>query len=245
MSGRAPAAGNRSRARRQPLHGRCGGLRCWEDLKAPATAALIREHVGTGGGLALDLGCGSAAVAAALAADFDGVVGLDLDPSAVRQARARGVPVVRGHAERLPFGDAGFDCVYSYGALHHTRLERSLPEVARVLVPGGVAVLADFHGDLGPPAGRGPRRILPILRAALAAFPAYARRAGTLTALRVTAYRLSPAWIRHVRRDVFLSPVEFRAEFQTFLQEAYFHQQNGLIVVVWRKSPEPAPGRTA
>ncbi|MGH3309989.1 MAG: WD40 repeat domain-containing protein [Streptomyces sp.] len=44
MSRRAPAAGSRSRARRQPFHGRRGGLLRWEDLKAPATAALIRTH---------------------------------------------------------------------------------------------------------------------------------------------------------------------------------------------------------
>ncbi|MFC7217473.1 class I SAM-dependent methyltransferase [Streptomyces polyrhachis] len=223
-----------------------GGLLRWEELKAPATSALVRTYLpGTGGGRALDLGCGSAAVAAALAGDFDTVVGLDPDPSAVRRARAREVAAVRAEAERLPFRDAAFDCVYSYGALHHARPHRALPEIARVLAPGGVAVLADFCATPGTPAGRGLSRIAPILATAVAALPGYARRAGVSTALRVTAYRLSPAWVRHVRRDVFLPPAQFRAVYRASLQGARFHQQNGLIVVVWRKTSDPASGGTA
>lgn len=244
MSGRATAKDG-LRTPWQPFPHRNGGLLRWEDLKAPATAALIRSHIGAGGGRALDLGCGSGAVAAALAGEFDGTVGLDLDPWAIRQCRDRGVTAVRGHADQLPFGDASFQSVYSYGALHHTRLDRSLPEVVRVLEPGGIAVLADFHGLPGATAGPGTRRTLPILRAAVTAFPAYARRAGARTALRVTAYRLSPRWVRHVRCDVFLSPVQFRAEYRTFLQGARFSEQNGLIVVVWKKSPVQTSWRSS
>jgi SAM-dependent methyltransferase len=224
----------------RPAAGSRRGLRHWEEVKAPATAALVRARTGRGGGRALDLGCGSAAVAAVLAADFDQVLGLDLDASAVRQARARGVPVVRGHAEHLPFADGGFACVYSYGALHHTRLERSLPEVARVLAPGGVAVLADFHAAEGAPPG--PQRVRSVIGAALAAFPGYARRLGVPAALRLTAHRLDPRWVRHVRGDRFLPPAAFRAAYGASLREARFDQQNGLIVVVWRKPQVPVAG---
>lgn len=43
-------------------------------------------------------------------------------------------------AEGLPFADASFDLVYSWGVLHHTPdTRRALGEVRRVLAPGGEA----------------------------------------------------------------------------------------------------------
>lgn len=40
-------------------------------------------------------------------------------------------------AENLPFADSSFDLVFSSGTIHHTFRDRSLPEVHRVLKPGG------------------------------------------------------------------------------------------------------------
>ncbi len=46
--------------------------------------------------------------------------------------------VVVGDAEVLPFGDASFDRVYSWGVLHHTPdTPRAIREAIRVLAPGG------------------------------------------------------------------------------------------------------------
>jgi SAM-dependent methyltransferase len=44
-------------------------------------------------------------------------------------------------AEALPFPDQAFDVVFSSGTIAHTLRERSLPELVRVLRPGGVMLL--------------------------------------------------------------------------------------------------------
>ena len=49
-------------------------------------------------------------------------------------------------AEDLPFEDATFDIVYSWGVLHHTpETERAIREVRRVLRPGGRASIMIYH----------------------------------------------------------------------------------------------------
>lgn len=45
--------------------------------------------------------------------------------------------------ERIPLPDATLDRVYGGGCLHHTAIEDSLPELARVLAPGGRAAFVD------------------------------------------------------------------------------------------------------
>lgn len=49
-------------------------------------------------------------------------------------------------AEALPFADASFDLVYSYGVLHHSPdTPRAIAEVRRVLRPGGRARIMMYH----------------------------------------------------------------------------------------------------
>jgi SAM-dependent methyltransferase len=49
-------------------------------------------------------------------------------------------------AENLPFDDASFDVVYSWGVLHHSPdTARAFREVHRVLRPGGVARIMIYH----------------------------------------------------------------------------------------------------
>ena len=49
-------------------------------------------------------------------------------------------------AEALPFEDAAFDLVYSWGVLHHTpRMDRALAEAQRVLTSGGRLKVMLYH----------------------------------------------------------------------------------------------------
>jgi len=97
----------------------------------------------------LELGCGAARWSIALAKKGARSVGLDLSAAQltlardlVRQAGNR-VPLVRGSAERLPFRSASFDTVFcDWGAMTFSDPVRSVPEVARVLCPGGTFVFA-------------------------------------------------------------------------------------------------------
>lgn len=72
--------------------------------------------------------------------------GVDLTQAAIDLVRHRleleqlSADIRVGDAERLPFDDASFDLVYSWGVLHHTPdTRRALAEVRRVLRPGGEA----------------------------------------------------------------------------------------------------------
>jgi SAM-dependent methyltransferase len=93
----------------------------------------------------LELGCGAAQWSAALVDAGARPVGLDLSSRQLRHARRHvgnaspGVPLVLASAERVPIRDASFDVVLSdHGAMSFCEPERTLPEVARLLRPGGL-----------------------------------------------------------------------------------------------------------
>jgi ubiquinone/menaquinone biosynthesis C-methylase UbiE len=79
--------------------------------------------------------------------------GLDYNPDGVAFANKRhnlpGLEFVHGNAESLPFADGSFDAVINVEASHaYPHFERFLPEVVRVLRPGGHFLYADFRGFL-------------------------------------------------------------------------------------------------
>ncbi len=65
--------------------------------------------------------------------------------------RGIALPTVQCNAEALPFGDRAFDCVaIGFGLRNVTHKERALSEMARVLKPGGIAVVLEFSRVAGP-----------------------------------------------------------------------------------------------
>jgi SAM-dependent methyltransferase len=67
------------------------------------------------------------------------VTAVEPDQAMLGQLR-RGLPSVRalpGSAEQIPLADASVDAVLCGQSLHWFNLERALPEIARVLAPGG------------------------------------------------------------------------------------------------------------
>jgi demethylmenaquinone methyltransferase/2-methoxy-6-polyprenyl-1,4-benzoquinol methylase len=161
-------------------------------------------------GRVLDVATGTGDLAFALAAAGLGeVVGLDISPGMLAEARrkaespraAASVRFELGDAAALPFADASFDAVtVAFGVRNFEDLEVGLRELARVLRPGGtLAVL-----ELGTPRSRllrlghaaytrgllplvaglvsGERAAYTYLPASVAAFPEPARFAELLTA---------------------------------------------------------------
>jgi SAM-dependent methyltransferase len=87
----------------------------------------------------LDLGAGTGKLTALLHALGADVTAVEPDPAMLGELR-RGLPSVRalaGSAEQIPLPDASVDAVLCGQSLHWFNLERALPEIARVLVPGG------------------------------------------------------------------------------------------------------------
>ena len=107
---------------------------------------------------ALDIGCGGGHLSFALAPHVARILALDPSPSMLaavsKTAAAKGLRQIeprQGNAESLPFEDRSFPLVCTrYSAHHWTRLEEALREIARVLAPGGYALVIDTLGHENP-----------------------------------------------------------------------------------------------
>lgn len=87
----------------------------------------------------LELGAGTGAVTRMLVARVPHVVAVEPDERmrAVLTDRTPDAVVVAGRAEEIAADDASFDVVMAASAWHWVDEERAVPEVARVLRPGG------------------------------------------------------------------------------------------------------------
>lgn len=100
--------------------------------------------------LALDLGCRTGIVAAALGArgGIETLIQSDLSPAMARRARAPGRPALAGDEECLPFAAGVFDLVLSNFALHWVNdLPGVLAQIRRVLRPDGLFLAALPGGE--------------------------------------------------------------------------------------------------
>lgn len=114
---------------------------------------LIVELVGPPlGRRILDVGCGDAALAVALAKRGAIVTGVDADPRMLAAGRARAeasgvaVQLLQGDVRALPFPDGSFDLVLAVTVLCFVDdAARAVGEMGRVLAPGGRLLI----GELG------------------------------------------------------------------------------------------------
>ncbi|MBD2500760.1 class I SAM-dependent methyltransferase [Anabaena azotica] len=103
----------------------------------------------------LDVCCGSGQATQFLVKYSQNVTGLDASPLSLQRAR-QNVPqanYVEAFAEKMPFADNQFDIVHTSAALHEMQpqqLREIIQEVYRVLKPGGVFTLVDFHKPTNP-----------------------------------------------------------------------------------------------
>lgn len=112
-------------------------------------ALLVRsaEHVAGRLRHVLEVGCGTGEYTRPLAARTTAtVVAVDLTPAALALARAtqeRDTRLAAADVERLPFPADTFDAALGNAVLHHLRLERAMPEILRVVRPGGALAFAE------------------------------------------------------------------------------------------------------
>ena len=118
----------------------------WQDLDL--IAQLLANQRGA---VALDVGCGGGHLTYRLAPLVSQVVACDLAASMLaavaEQASLRGLPNIatrEAAAESLPFEVATFDVVATRFSAHHWHaFAEGIAEMARVLKPGGLALMSD------------------------------------------------------------------------------------------------------
>ena len=90
----------------------------------------------------LDMACATA-MSFRFLSDLGSIRGLDISTETIHFAKQRGVDrIVRGDAQKIPFGEGSFDLVLALDAFEHFPDDvGSMGEVQRVLAPGGALIL--------------------------------------------------------------------------------------------------------
>lgn len=92
----------------------------------------------------LDIGGGTGQIAAELAGYVGRACVLEPSSGMLAQGRRKGLCLVQGIAERLPFPSGSVDRILMVDAFHHLLdQEQAVQELARVLAPGGRLVIQE------------------------------------------------------------------------------------------------------
>ena len=119
-------------------------------------------------GVTVDLGCGTGTDLMYLAQQGYCVIGVDIAIEPLRFARQRlhqlglDIPLVQADARFLPFLDASIELICDSGCFHSFAPELRpmyARSVARVLKPGGILFMREFHADQPQPPEGGPYRL--------------------------------------------------------------------------------------
>ena len=134
--------------------------RALQATRATALEAQLLRFLGpfTGDERALDAGCGTGALAYALAPHVGEVIGVDPSSTFVAAAADDAPPNCAfevGDAIGLPFGYGAFDLACCLRVLHHVRRpELVVAELTRVTRSGGRVLVVDQLGDIDPSRAR-------------------------------------------------------------------------------------------
>jgi ubiquinone/menaquinone biosynthesis C-methylase UbiE len=170
-------------------------------------------------GRVLDVGCGDGSSSLGLTDQADLLVGVDVSLPMLRLGQKRlqadgitNAVFVLADMTRLPFKAGAFNAVISTAALHHTRLDQSLPSIRRVLRGGGTLLINDILAEAAwvrTPAGYVVNHLLQ--------FPGRVRRRGLKKALRHIRLRLHPDWMADYFSDFKLPAEEHQAQYRRHL----------------------------
>ncbi|GAA2028557.1 class I SAM-dependent methyltransferase [Agromyces tropicus] len=174
----------------------------------------------------LDLGAGTGRLTEAL-------IALDRDVTAVDpveemleelEIRVPGVPRILGTAEDLPVEDGSFDAVVVGQAWHWFIPQRAVPEIARVLRPGGVLGLAWNARDTSVAWLREAGELMHERHDASASFASYVRVGSPFGP--IESHRVD--WVERMSRARFLDLVRSRSHWLTAPPD----EQRAVIAVV-------------
>jgi len=108
----------------------------------------LKDFIGQGGGIAVDLGTGTGLVANYISPSFKMVAGVDISFQMLQKAKSRIEYLLQGDIAELPFKSASIDFCTMRQVLHYLENERPvLEEINRIVKPRGSIVLADVIVD--------------------------------------------------------------------------------------------------
>jgi 2-polyprenyl-3-methyl-5-hydroxy-6-metoxy-1,4-benzoquinol methylase len=190
---------------------------------------------------ALEIGCGTGALARQLAERAEHVTAIDLSPEMVR--------IARKHSEQFPnidyeladvsecdFPANHFDCIATVATLHHLPLRAVLLKLKQALKPGGILLVLDLFE---------PERNLLTLPGVHDALLNLAAMGASMSLRLVHNGRLRPprevraAWEEHGRHDSYPTMKKVRALCTDLFPGARIKQHLfWRYSIVWRKSIE-------
>jgi SAM-dependent methyltransferase len=126
-----------TRAQRSNSFGAVAGA--YDRLRPPPADAAVDWLVPAGCRVAVDLAAGTGLLTRALARRVPEVIAVEPDDRmrAVLSARSSDVQALAGYGESIPLPDASTDAVFVSSAWHWMDEARAVPEIGRVLRPGG------------------------------------------------------------------------------------------------------------
>jgi ubiquinone/menaquinone biosynthesis C-methylase UbiE len=91
--------------------------------------------------IVLDIATGTGLIAKEFFGKVKKVTGLDISPEMAKHAEGCMDEIVFAPVEKLPFPDDSFDAIVCRQGLQFAELDKAIPEIHRVLKPGGAVVL--------------------------------------------------------------------------------------------------------
>jgi len=185
-------------------------------------------------GFAIDVGCGTGNLVLHLSDTAEHVIGLDISLEEVRRARSKqresgihNVGFLVADVNNMPFRDSACDYVSSRYTLHHTDLNTTLPELRRLLRPGGRLFLRDIVTRFpGLEHLRSYQVMMMMIRT-----PDYTVTYGLKSALRFLRYAVSPGSLRHLTEvNRLTTPEKYRKVHRHWLPGCRFGKSRRSIV---------------
>jgi SAM-dependent methyltransferase len=135
-----PAAGDTDPGSHPDWAHSFGGVADAYELGRPSyPTEAVAWMLGDPAQVVLELGAGTGKLTGVIAALGHDVHATDPDPAmlAILERQLPGVRTAQASAEEIPLADGSVDVVVAAQAFHWFDLDRALPEIARVLTPGG------------------------------------------------------------------------------------------------------------